>query len=58
MTDRHANGFRMSDTFIQRGTRAIVVCMVTVPMLGIALGFASDGDWAPEWLGTVALDGM
>jgi len=26
-----------------------------VPMLGIALGFASDSDWAPEWLGEVAV---
>ena len=49
MSEPNSNGFRMSDGFIECWTRVLVVSVVAVPVLGIALGFASDGDWAPSW---------
>ena len=55
MSERNNNGFRMSDGFIERWTRVLAVSVVAVPVLGIALGFASDGDWAPSWLGDAAV---
>ena len=55
MAEQNSNGFRIRAGFIERWTRVLVVSVVAVPVLGIALGFASDGDWAPSWLGDAAV---
>jgi hypothetical protein len=54
MTTPNPRGFRYSDAFINRWTRVLVGAMIGLPIIGIALGFSSDGDWAPDWLGTFA----
>lgn len=55
MNASNGNGFRMSDAFIRRWTRILIVLVIGLPLTGIGLGIASDGDWAPDWLSTAGL---
>ena len=55
MTAPDPRGFRYSEAFINRWTRLLIVAMIGLPLIGIALGVSSDGDWAPNWLSTFAL---
>ena len=55
MTAPNPRGFRFSERFINRWTRILIIAMIGLPLIGIALGISSDGDWAPDWLGTFAL---
>lgn len=54
MSPPRSSTFRYSDAFVKRATWVLIACMFVLPAVGIGLGISSDGDWAPEWLGTFA----